>query len=409
MNPAVFTWIVYALWIILVIYLTLAVTRETQGHLGQSFGLLAAIIASFLLPRLSIFRFLNFAPVNPGLSTIVIFLCVAGMAFLVWARQSLGKNWSQTVAAKVGHELVTTGPYRYVRHPMYAGGLLASLGSALARGGAWVFLLVILGSLFLWRSGRRRQAHGAAIPERIPGLQETEKSPHPFSLVTMKYLNAKAIGGLLALLFVMAAGLFLSAATFDYWQAWVFLAVFGASSLAITLYLMKNDPALLERRVYGGPTAEKETSQKFIQSLTALMFIGMLVVPGLDHRFAWSSVSLYAEGTGDVLVALAFLIIFFVYKENSFTSATIDVYAGQTVISTGLYALVRHPMYVGGLLMFVGMPLALGSWWGLLVLAVMMPALLWRIVDEEKFLTKNLPGYAEYKTKVSWRLIPRVW
>lgn len=225
----------------------------------------------------------------------------------------------------------------------------------------------------------------------------------------MKYLNAKAIGGLLALLLVMAAGLFLSAATFDYWQAWVFLAVFGASSLAITLYLMKNDPALLERRVYGGPTAEKETSQKFIQSLTALMFIGMLVVPGLDHRFAWSSVSLYAEGAGDVLVALAFLIIFFVYKENSFTSATIDVYAGQTVISTGLYALVRHPMYVGGLLMFVGMPLSLGSWWGLLVLAVMMPALLWRIVDEEKFLTKNLPGYAEYKTKVSWRLIPRVW
>lgn len=225
----------------------------------------------------------------------------------------------------------------------------------------------------------------------------------------MKYLNAKAIGGLLALLLVMAAGLFLSAATFDYWQAWVFLAVFGASSLAITLYLMKNDPALLERRVYGGPTAEKATSQKFIQSLTALMFIGMLVVPGLDHRFAWSSVSFYAEGAGDVLVALAFLIIFFVYKENSFTSATIDVYAGQTVISTGLYALVRHPMYVGGLLMFVGMPLALGSWWGLLVLAVMMPALLWRIVDEEKFLTKNLPGYAEYKTKVSWRLIPLVW
>ena len=117
----------------------------------------------------------------------------------------------------------------------------------------------------------------------------------------------------------------------------------------------------------------------------------------------------YAEGAGDVLVALAFLIIFFVYKENSFTSASIDVYAGQTVSSTGLYALVRHPMYVGGLLMFGGMPLAPGSWWGLLVLAVMMPALLWRIVDEEKFLTKTLPGYAEYKTKVSWRLIPLVW
>lgn len=182
MNPAVFTWIVYALWIILVIYLTLAlgVTRETQGHLGQSFGLLAAIIASFLLPRLSIFRFLNFAPVNPGLSTIGIFLCVAGMAFLVWARQSLGKNWSQTVAAKVGHELVTTGPYRYVRHPMYAGGLLASLGSALVRGGAWVFLLVILGSLFLWRVGAEDKLMARQFPNEFPAYKKRRKALIPF-------------------------------------------------------------------------------------------------------------------------------------------------------------------------------------------------------------------------------------
>ena len=207
----------------------------------------------------------------------------------------------------------------------------------------------------------------------------------------------------------MAAALFLSAGTSGYWQAWAFLAVFGVSSLAITLYLMKKDPGLLERRLRGGPTAEKETSQKIIQSLTSLMFIAMLVTAGLDHRFAWSRVPPYAEVAGDVLVALGFTIIFFVYKENSFTSATIDVYAGQTVISTGPYALVRHPMYVGGLLMFLGMPLALGSWWGLLVLAVMMPALIWRLLDEEKFLTEKLPGYAEYKHRVPWRLIRFVW
>lgn len=148
------------------------------GAPGPSFGLLAAIIASFLLPRLSIFRFLNFAPVNPGLSTIGIFLCVAGMAFLVWARQSLGKNWSQTVAAKVGHELVTTGPYRYVRHPMYAGGLLASLGSALVRGGAWVFL--ILGSLFLWRVGAEDKLMARQFPNEFAAYKKRRKALIPF-------------------------------------------------------------------------------------------------------------------------------------------------------------------------------------------------------------------------------------
>jgi protein-S-isoprenylcysteine O-methyltransferase Ste14 len=225
----------------------------------------------------------------------------------------------------------------------------------------------------------------------------------------MKHLNAKAIGGLLGVLLVMAAGLFLSAGTFDYWEAWIFLALFFVASLAITLYLMKNDPALLERRVYGGPTAEKETSQKIIQSLTAAAFIATLVVPGLDHPFGWSRVPMYAQITGDVLVAVGFIIIFFVYKENSFTSATIDVYAGQTVVSTGPYALVRHPMYGGAFLMFLGMPLALGSWWGLPVLAVVMPALFWRLLDEERILTEKLPGYSKYKDKMPWRLVPFVW
>jgi protein-S-isoprenylcysteine O-methyltransferase Ste14 len=120
-------------------------------------------------------------------------------------------------------------------------------------------------------------------------------------------------------------------------------------------------------------------------------------------------VPLYAEVAGNFLAALGFLIIFFVYRENSFASATIGVYAGQTVISTGPYALVRHPMYLGGFLMFLGMPLALGSWWGLPVLALVMPAFIWRIIDEERLLTQKLPGYAEYKDKVPWRLIPFVW
>src|ERR1700686_2039765 len=130
-----------------------------------------------------------------------------------------------------------------------------------------------------------------------------------------KDLNKKAFGGLFFLLLVMAALLFLPAGTLNYWQAWAFLAVFGASALAITLYLMKKDPKLLERRVHAGPTAEKETSQKIIQSITALGFMAMLVLPALDQRFHWwPAVPFFASLTGDVLVAIGFLIIFCVYK-----------------------------------------------------------------------------------------------
>ena len=172
---------------------------------------------------------------------------------------------------------------------------------------------------------------------------------------------------------------------------------------------MKNDPKLLERRVYAGHTAEKEWSQKIIQTMTSIGFIAMIVLPALDHCFAWSSVPPYLMVAGDVLAALGYLVIFFVYKENSFASATIQVYSEQKVISTGPYALVRHPMYVGGFIMLLGMSIELGSWWGLLILILMMPALLWRILEEEKLLAKDLPGYAEYRNKVKYRLIPHIW
>ena len=225
----------------------------------------------------------------------------------------------------------------------------------------------------------------------------------------MKDLNKKAFGGLLCLLVVMAALLFIPAWTLAYWQAWAFLAVFGGSSLAITLYLMKKDPQLLERRMRGGPVAEKEMRQKIIQTLTAIMFIAMLVVPALDHRFGWSEVPLYVAMAGDVFVAVGFLIIFVVYKENTFASATIEIAPDQKVISTGLYALVRHPMYMGALLLLVGMSLSLGSRWGLCVFLLFIPALAWRVFDEERFLAKNLPGYSEYLNKVKYRLMPGVW
>ena len=225
----------------------------------------------------------------------------------------------------------------------------------------------------------------------------------------MNILNIKAFGGLLFLLLVMAALLFIPAGTLAYWQAWVFLAVYFAASLAITLYLIKKDPALLERRMSGGPAAEKEPIQKIIMSFVSLGFIGLFVLAGLDHRFAWSHMPPSAALAGDALVVLGWIGIFFVFRENAFASATIELAPDQKVISTGPYALVRHPMYAGGLVMFLGISIALGSWWGLLVLAAMMPALLWRLLDEEKFLARNLTGYREYQKRVRYRLIPRVW
>ncbi len=207
----------------------------------------------------------------------------------------------------------------------------------------------------------------------------------------------------------MGAALFLPAGTFNYWQGWAFLAVFGIAALAITLYLMKKDTKLLERRVYAGPTAEKETTQKIIQFITSIGFIAMLVVPALDRRYGWSIVPMYLSAAGNVLIAIGFLIIFFVYKQNTFTSATIEVYAEQKVISTGLYSIVRHPMYFGALFLFIGMALALGSWWDFAVFILMTPALIWRLFDEEKFLTKNLQGYVAYQNKVKYRLIPFIW
>lgn len=225
----------------------------------------------------------------------------------------------------------------------------------------------------------------------------------------MTNLSIRALRGVAITIVVMAAILFLAAGTLHYWQAWIFLAVFGAAALAITLYLMKYDPELLRRRMRGGPTAEKETSQKIIMWLASFGFVAILVVSGLDQRLRWSLAPASIAIAGNILVVLGYAIIFFVFRENSFASATIEVAADQKVISTGPYAFVRHPMYAGGLMYFLGMPLALGSWWGLGVAIVTTPALIGRLFDEEALLAKNLPGYSAYRDKVKFRLAPFIW
>jgi protein-S-isoprenylcysteine O-methyltransferase Ste14 len=225
----------------------------------------------------------------------------------------------------------------------------------------------------------------------------------------MTDLTTRAYVSLLVLFIVIALLLFVPAGTLDYWQAWAFLAVYFAASFAITLYLVKNDPRLLQRRMRGGPLAEKQAAQKIIMSLTSLGFIALIVVPALDRRFGWSQLPPSLVLAGDVLVALGFLAVAFVFRENSFSSAIIELASDQKVISSGPYAWVRHPMYAGGLVMLLGIPIALGSWWGLLVLAAIFPALIWRLIDEERFLGRNLPGYIEYRHQVRYRLMPLVW
>lgn len=222
-------------------------------------------------------------------------------------------------------------------------------------------------------------------------------------------LLQKTCAGFAQLALMMALLLFVPAGTLHYWQAWAFLAVFLGASLAITAYLFRHDRELLERRLRAGPSAETEASQKIIQAFAGLVFIAALVVPALDHRFGWSHLPLPVVLAGDVLVALGFLIVFRVFRVNTFTASTIEVAAEQQVITTGPYALVRHPMYAGALLLFLGIPLALGSLWGLLVFVPALLVLVWRLVDEEKFLVDNLAGYEAYRRKTRYRLIPHIW
>jgi protein-S-isoprenylcysteine O-methyltransferase Ste14 len=208
---------------------------------------------------------------------------------------------------------------------------------------------------------------------------------------------------------VMGAVLFLLAGTFDYWQAWVAVGVFLVCTLAITVWLAINDPKLLERRMNVGPGAEKETTQKIIIVLAFVAFAGSAVLPALDRRFGWSDVPTSVVILGDVLIALSHVAFYVVFRENTYGAATIQVAEDQRVISTGPYAMVRHPMYSGALVLMLGIPLALGSWWGLLMLVPGVLVLIWRILDEERFLSENLPGYRDYKDSVRYRLVPFVW
>ena len=206
-----------------------------------------------------------------------------------------------------------------------------------------------------------------------------------------KTIKWKAFFGLFWLIIIMGLLFFLPAGTFNFWQAWAYLIIFGTSSLLITLFLMKKDVELLKRRINAGAAAENERIQKIIQAFAQLIFISIMIVPGFDHRFTWSDVPVYLVIAGDVFAVLGFFIVFLVFKENSFTSAIIEIAENQKVISTGPYKFVRHPMYSGALLLLIFTPLALGSYWAFPFVILMIIIIIYRLLDEEKFLSKNLP------------------
>jgi protein-S-isoprenylcysteine O-methyltransferase Ste14 len=224
----------------------------------------------------------------------------------------------------------------------------------------------------------------------------------------VKTIPKMLVFGLVELV-VFGSILFFPAGTFDYWQAWVFLVVVVLSAWIPTVYLQRKNPVVLERRMRGGPTAETRTAQKVVIGGLYLSLAAMVVVSVLDHRFGWSPVPPAICLVGDVLVAVGLGVVVLVIIQNSYAAATVQVEAGQKVVSTGLYGLVRHPMYTGNVIMMVGIPLALGSYWGLVFVVPGLIVLASRIRDEEKLLQEELDGYREYTQKVRHRLMPGMW
>ena len=225
----------------------------------------------------------------------------------------------------------------------------------------------------------------------------------------MTKLIAQAIGTLVIGTLMLGLLIFLPAGTFDYWQAWVFIIVFMLTISVFGVYFSIKDPALIERRKQVAPGAQQSTLQNIIAVIAFGSLLGVFVFCGLDRRFGWSHMPPAVSILGDALEIFSFFMFYVVFKANSFGGSSILVEAGQKVSSTGPYALVRHPMYVGTIVMGLGIILGLASWWAMLIFVVQIPVLVLRILDEERVLENELVGYKDYEQKVRYRLLPYVW
>lgn len=219
-------------------------------------------------------------------------------------------------------------------------------------------------------------------------------------------LKKQAIARVVAMVVFLSLLVFAPAGSFSFWQGWIYLGVVFLPFFFAVTYFLNRDPSFLQRRMQ---MQEKQKAQKTIQKFGFLYYLLTFMIPGFDFRWNWSFVPIWAVLVADSLVILGYYLIIRVFKENSFAARTVQVESGQKLISSGPYSLVRHPMYVGVILMYSATPVALGSWWGLIPALLLIPMLVFRILDEEKLLLKELPGYREYMEKVRFRLIPNIW
>lgn len=219
-------------------------------------------------------------------------------------------------------------------------------------------------------------------------------------------LGRVALSRVVMMAVLMGALFFGAAGTLAYWEAWLYLLVLLTPVILVGITLYRRDPELLARRMR---TRERELQQRRIIGLSVVWFLATFALPGLDHRWGWSHIAWPLVVLADLLVLAGYGVFAWVLRENRYLARTVAVDAGQTVISTGPYAIVRHPMYVGVGLMYLASPVALGSWWALLPAAAIVPLLVARIVNEEQVLARELPGYEAYRRSVRWRLLPGVW
>lgn len=219
-------------------------------------------------------------------------------------------------------------------------------------------------------------------------------------------LTRKVYGRAVLAVPVLWAILFVPAGTLDYWEAWVYLAILLIPMFLVFRYLLKNDPRLLERRMQ---MREKEEAQRRIIKFSSLYFLVAFMLPGFDRRWGWSDVPPAVVVAADLLVMLGYSVFVLVLRENQYASRIVEVEQGQKVISTGPYAFVRHPMYLGVMVMYLASPLALGSYWALLPALLIIPTLVARIINEEKLLDGELAGYPQYKQVTRYRLVPGIW
>lgn len=219
-------------------------------------------------------------------------------------------------------------------------------------------------------------------------------------------LVIRALAALVGFALGFGALLFVPAGTLQYWEAWVYLAIFLFPTTLVTVYFMRNDPGLLERRMR---SREPEAEQRLIITLSWVYCLIAFALPGLDKRYEWSSVPAAMVIVADIVILLGYGLVFLVFKENRYASRVVEVEQRQEVISTGPYALVRHPMYLGAMLMLIFSPLALGSYWAIIASPVFPVILVARILNEEKILLRDLKGYREYMGRTRYRMIPGLW